>query len=243
MKKIFTLLLLTMSLVSMGQETTLLRLNYNKGDKYIMSMDMEQDMSLVTMLMKMEMSIDVKDVEGDVYSTEMKIQKISMNMNEGETDMSYDSEKGDDDLDDMGKQMKTQFAPMLEMVIFAKTNNLGEVLETRIEPNIPNADQFANQSSSVVYPENKVKVGDTWNFEKDSQGMKMGFAYTVKSITKEVVLLGVTGNISVLAEGTINGNIEVDRMNGIPLNSLINMEMEIAGQKVKTSINISMKKM
>jgi Family of unknown function (DUF6263) len=243
MKKFFTLLLLALSLVSMAQESTLLRVNYNKGDKYIMSMFMKQDMAAMNMLMKMDMSIDVKDVEGDVYNTEMKIEKINMNMSQGGMNMSYDSDKGDDELDPMGKQMQMQFAPMLEMIIFAKSNNLGEVLETRIEPNIPNADQFTNQSSSVVYPKSEVKVGDTWSFEKDSQGMKMDFVYTVKSITKDKVFLDVSGKISVLAEGTINGNMEIDREKGIPLKSTIEMDMSVSGQKIKTSINVTMKEL
>ncbi len=242
MKKFFTFLLLSMSIMAIAQESTLLRVNYNEGEKYIMTMDMKQDMAAMNMLMKMDMSIDVKDVEGDVYNTEMKIERISMNMSQGGMNMSYDSNKSDDELDAMGKQMQMQFAPMLEMVIFAKTNNLGEVLETRIEPNIPNADQFTNQAGSVVYPENEVKVGDTWSFEKDSKGMKMDFVYTVKSITKDKVFLDVTGKISVLAEGTIIGNMEIDRAKGIPLKSSIEMDMSISGQKIKTSIAVTMKK-
>jgi len=242
MKKFFTVLLLTMSIVTVAQESTLLRVNYNKGEKYIMTMDMKQDMAAMNMLMRMDMSIDIKDVEGDVYNTEMKIERISMDMSQGGMNMSYDSDKSDDELDTMGKQMQMQFAPMLEMVIFAKTNNLGEVLETRIEPNIPNADQFTNQAGSVVYPENEVKVGDTWSFEKDSKGMKMDFVYTVKSITKDKVFLDVAGKISVLAEGTIIGNMEIDRAKGIPLKSSIEMDMSISGQKIKTSIAVTMKK-
>ena len=243
MKKIFTLLLLAMSIVTVAQESTLLRVNYNKGDKYIMTMFMKQDMAAMNMLMNMDMSIEIKDVEGDVYNTEMKIERINMDMSQGGMNMSYDSAKSDDELDAMGKQMQMQFAPMLEMVIFAKTNNLGEVLETRIEPNIPNADQFTNQSSSVVYPENEVKVGDTWSFEKDSQGMKMGFIYTVKSITKDKVFLDVSGKISALAEGTISGNMEIDRAKGIPLKSSIEMDMSVSGQKIKTSITVTMKQL
>lgn len=243
MKKFFPLLLLALSLVSMAQESTLLRVNYNKGDKYIMSMFMKQDMAAMNMLMNMDMSIDIKEVAGDIYNTEMKIERINMDMSQGGMNMSYDSAKNDEELDAMGKQLQMQFAPMLEMIIFAKTNNLGEVLETRIEPNIPNADQFTNQTGSVVYPENEVKVGDTWSFEKDTQGMKMNFVYTVNSITKDVVLLDVSGNISVLAEGTISGNIEIDRAKGIPLKSSIEMDMSISGQKIKTSITVTMKQL
>lgn len=243
MKKFFTLLLFATFFVSMAQESTLLRLNYNKGDKYVMSMDMKQDMSMAVMLMNMDMSIDVIDVEDDVFNTEMRIKRIKMNMDQGPMNMSYDSEKSDDELDEMGKQMKLQFAPMLEMVIFAKTNSLGEILETKIEPNIANADQFTNQSNNIIYPKNEVKVGDTWDFSKESQGMKMDFIYTVKSITNDKVFLDISGKISALAEGTINGNIEVDRVNGIPLKSFIEMDMLVSGQKTKSSITITMKKL
>ncbi|MBN4084854.1 hypothetical protein JYT89_00770 [Flavobacteriaceae bacterium AH-315-B10] len=245
MKKFFTLFLLTVSLISMAQESTLLRLIYNKGDKYIMSMEMNQNMAVMDMIMKMEMSMDVIDVKDDVYNTEMKIKNVSIDMISSQDGMNmyYDSNKSDDELDEMGKQMKMQFAPMLEMVIFAKTNNLGEVLETRIEPYIPNTEQFTNQSSGVVYPKNEVKVGDTWSIEKDSQGMKMNFIYTVNSITKDVVLLDLSGKISSPAEGTISGNMEIDRANGLPIKSTILMDMVVLGQKTKSSINVVMKKL
>ena len=231
--------MLVMTLASTAQESTLLRLNYNKGDKYIMTMDMTQDMSVMVMKMKMDMSIEILEVVDDIYKTEMQIKKISMDMN----GMSYDSDKGDEELDVMGKQMKAQFDPMLEMLITSKTNNLGEVLEMKIEPDIAGANQFTNQSGSVIYPEHAVKVGDTWDFEKDSEGMKMSFIYTVRSIEKDRVFLDVSGEISSLAEGTINGNIEIDREKGIPLKSSIVMDMTVSGQNIKSSIILIMKKL
>ena len=132
-----------------------------------------------------DMEMSVLSKEGNVYTSEMKISKMTMDMMQGGMQMSYDSTKKDEELDEMGKMMKAQISPMLKVVITSKTNDLGKVLETKVEPNMPNVEQFSNQS--VAYPEKAVKVGDTWNEEKEAQGMKTAVEYKVTKITKTTV--------------------------------------------------------
>ena len=244
MKKILTLMLLTVALVSNAQ-STLLRLNYTKGDTYLVKMDMVQNMAAagVFMNMNIEMSMDIKDKKADTFDVEMKIKKMTMDMKQGAMNMSYDSTKKEADLDEMGKQMKAQMDPMLSITIFSTVNKLGKVLATKVEPDIPSAGQFKNQSSGIVFPEKAVKVGDTWDIDKTEKGMVMKFTYKVKSISNDTVVLDVTGNVSSNAKGTISGEVIVDKKSGVPTKSTINMDLEVQGQQMKTSIVMSSEKM
>lgn len=244
MKKLLVLFLVVSSTITFSQESVLLRLKYAKGDVYKANMSMSQDMgAAMSMGMKIDMEIKINEVTGDNYTSEMKFSKMSMDMLQGGNVMSYDSTKSDDELDAGGKMMKTQMAPMLGAVITAKGNNLGEVLEVKVEPSVPGMDDFANQSSTVIYPKEAVKVGSTWSIQKNQKGMILDFVYKVKAILKDKVELEVTGKSSGMATGDITGSMEVDRATGVPVNSLINMALSIQGQERKSKVTMTMTKM
>lgn len=243
MKKIILALLLGVTMVSVGQEKVLLRLNYEKGDAYEMNMKMTQDMgATMSMSSNMTMLQNVKSVSGDEYEIDSKITKIVMNMSQGGMQMSYDSSKKEEELDETGKMMKTQMGPMLQAVITTKSNSLGKVIETKVVPNVPGASDLTQQSNSVVYPEKAVILGDTWSMTKDSKGMKFNFIYKVKAITLKNVSLDISGTVEGLATGNITGFMNVDKKSGLPLTSKINMAMKIQGQDLKTNINMTMVK-
>lgn len=240
MKKLLILLLVVSSTISVAQESVLLRLKYKKGDVY--SLKMKQSMNSPAMIMSnnVDMEMSVLDKDGSVYTSEMKISKMTMDMLQGGMQMSYDSTKKDDELDEMGKMMKAQISPTLKMVITTKMNSLGEVLDTKVVPNMPNAEQFSSQS--VSYPKKAVKVGDTWNDEKNAQGMKTVIEYKVTKITKNIVFLSTTGKVSGAGTGTLNGTLEIDRKFGIPLSSSMKSTINAGGQEMKVDIEMTMTK-
>ena len=243
MKKIITILFLALTNIALAQETVTLRLNYEKGANYTVSMKMSQNMGgIMAMNMGIDMSIKITDVKEDVYESEMKFSKFTMDMIQGEKTMSFDSSKSDEDLDDESKMMKQQMGPILEALIYAKGNNLGEVLEIKVEPNIPNIKDIANQSSSVVYPKEAIQKGSSWKMTREDKGMKMDFIYTVNSITKESVMLDISGTVSGLATGKISGKMNVDKLTGIPVESTIDMDMLASGQELKTKVTMNMTK-
>ncbi len=243
MKKLLIIFVLTTTLVSTAQESVLLRVNYNQGDQYEMNMDMTQDMGASGgMHMNMKMSMDVKNVSDTIFNTEIHFKTVAMEMNQAGTKMAYDSEKPNEDLNQMEKQLKAGFDPLLEATILVKNNHLGKVLETKFEPNNPALKDYADQSSGIVFPKKAVKVGDSWEMIKEKNGIKMKFVYTVKSIDKDTVVLDVSGDISNAAEGTINGSIEIDRSTGMQQKSTLGMEMKVMGQNVITRIESTIKK-
>ncbi|WP_166386241.1 DUF6263 family protein [Polaribacter sp. 11A2H] len=243
MKKLLILFLVISANLSLAQDATLLRLNYEKGATYDVEMNISQEMGTVmSMGMLINMDIKVLDVNGDTYDSEMKFTKMTMDMLQGGQAMSFDSTKSDEELDETGKMMKAQMGPMLSALISAKGNNLGEILEVKVEPSIPGVEDMAKQSSNVVYPTEAVSVGSTWTMTKEEKGMKMDFLYTVKSISSDKIVLDLSGDVSGMATGTISGNMNIDKASGIPENSTIDMNMSVSGQELKSTIKMTMVK-
>ena len=243
MKKLVILFLIISANISSAQDAVLLRLNYEKGANYTVSMNMSQEMGVImSMGMSIDMGIKILDVKGENYESEMKFTKIAMDMLQGGNVVSFDSSKSDDELDEAGKMMKTQMGPMLEAVVFTKGNTLGEITEAIVEPNVPGMEDITNQSSNVVYPKEPVKTGSTWTMSKNEKGMKMDFLYTVKSILKETILLDLSGDVSGMAAGKITGNIKIDRTSGIPVETLIEMNLSVSGQELKSKVTMTTRK-
>ena len=77
---------------------------------------------------------------------------------------------------------------------------------------------------------------------KDEKGMKMDFLYTVTSILKETILLDLSGDVSGMADGKITGNIKIDRTSGIPLETLMNMNLSVNGQELTSKVSVTTRK-
>ena len=243
MKKLLILFLVTSVNLCLAQDSVLLRLNYEKGATYGVSMDMSQEMGVsMSMGMAIDMDVKVLEVKDDTYESEMRFTNVTMDMLQGGKVMSFDSSKSDGELDDAGKMMKTQMAPMLKAVVFSKGNNLGEIIESKVEPSVMGMEDLANQSSNVVYPKESIKVGSTWSMSKNQKGMIMDFIYTVKSIAKDKIVLDLSGKVSGMGTGNIAGNMIIDRKSGIPVNSQIDMDMSVSGQALKTKVKMLMAK-
>lgn len=244
MKKLMIIAFLAVSnVICVAQESVLLRYKLKKGDKYAVTMSMKQDMGAAGgMNMNFTMDYDVSSVSSDGFVSETRVKTIKMDMLQGGNVMSYDSTKSDDELDMMGKQMKGQFAPFFDAVIYTSTTKMGKITSTEIKPDTPALNQFKDQSSSIEYPKDKVKVGSSWTDEKDNQGMKMKTIYTVSKITKDKVLIDVTGDVSGMGTGKITGKVVVDKTTGIANSTDINVNVSAGGVEVKISTKMTMKK-
>lgn len=242
MKKLVIALLFLGTTVTMAQEKVLLRLNYQKGAKYAIEMKQNVNSSAMMMNSTMGMQMEVTDKKDDVFTSETKITKMVMDMMQGGMQISYDSTKKEEELDQMGKMMKAQVDPMMKVVITTKIDQLGQTKDVQVAPaSTPNADQFKNQSN-IQYPKHAVKVGDTWTNETEAQGMKTKMVYKVVKITKAEVTLSATGTISGLGTGSSKGDFVLDRKTGLAKKSSVKSEIKTGGQDMKVSINLTMKK-
>jgi hypothetical protein len=234
MKKLLLLFLVITANTILAQDEVLLRLNYENNATYLTKTIVSQEMgAMMSMEMTMDMEMEVTAAENENYDTKTKFTNMSMEVLQGGNLMTFDSSKSDDELDAAGKMMKSQMGPMLEAVIYSKVTTLGKASVVSIEPMIPGVEDIASQSSSVVYPKEAVKLGSTWTMSKEEKGMKMDFLYTVQSISKENVLVDVSGEVSGMGSGKISGNVTIDRVSGIPMKSLVEMNLSVAEQKFK----------
>lgn len=244
MKKVLIALLVITSITTTAQESVLLRLNYTKGDSFLVTTESNQNMgSQGGMNMKMTMGMIVTDVVEDNIKTESQITSIVMDMMQGGMTMSYDSNKNDEELDQMGQMLKSQFAPMMEAVIYNTLDYQGNVIDTKLDPAIPGMEQMTNRSMNAInFPKEKVSVGTSWTSENENQGMKMTMNYTVSSISDGFVTLDVSGNMSGAGTGSIKGKSTIDISSGISNNSEIEITIAAQGMNITGSTKITISK-
>lgn len=245
MKKVLIALLVITSITTTAQESVLLRLNYTKGDSFLVTTESNQNMgSQGGMNMKMTMGMIVTDVVEDNIKTESQITSIVMDMMQGGMTMSYDSNKNDEELDQMGQMLKSQFAPMMEAVIYNTLDSQGNVIDTKLDPAIPGMEQMTNRSMNAInYPKEKVSVGSSWTSENENQGMKMTTKYTVSSIADGFITLDVSGDMSGVGTGTIKGKSTVEISSGMSNNSEIEITIATQGMNITGTTKTTISKM
>ena len=245
MKKVLIALLVITTLSATAQESVLLRLNYTKGDSFLVTTESNQSMGAQGgMNMKMTMGMIVADVEEEIIKTESQITSIVMDMMQGGMTMNYDSNKSDEELDQMGQMLKSQFAPMMEAVIYNTLDLQGNMIDTKLDPAIPGMEQITNRSMNTInYPKEKVSVGSSWTSENENQGMKMTTKYTVSSIADGLVTLDVSGDMSGAGTGTIKGKSTVEISSGISNNSEIEITIATQGMNITATTKITVSKM
>ena len=244
MKRILIALLVITSIAVSAQESVLLRLNYTKGDSYLMTVESKQGMGAQGGVnMKMNMGVIVSEVSGDNVKTESKILSVALDMMQGGMAMSYDSNKKDEELDQMGQMLKSQFDPMMNSIIYNSYDKLGNITETKVEPSVPGMNQLTEGSGSVIYPNEKISVGSSWSSNKDNQGMKTTTTYTVSQIKDGVVYLDITGNVSgAAASGSVKGSSEIEVSTGLAKKTSIEVAISNQGMDITINSNITMTK-
>jgi len=246
MKRILIALLVITSLAVSAQESVLLRLNYTKGDSYLMTVETKQGMGAQGGVnMKINMGVIVSEVSGDNVKTESKILSVAVDMMQGGMAMSYDSNKKDEELDQMGQMLKSQFDPMMNSIIYNSYDKLGNITETKVEPSVPGMNQQLTEGSgSVIYPNEKISVGSSWSSNKDNQGMKTTTTYTVSQIKDGIVYLDITGNVSGAegVDGAVKGSSEIEVSTGLAKKTSIEVAISNQGMDITINSNITMTK-
>jgi len=244
MTKKLIALLLFVTTISMAQEKALLRLNYEKGDAFVVKMRMNQVIGgAMEMNIGMDMSMDIKDVQNDLYLSEMSFTKMSMDMiAEGKT-MNYTSDMKEEEMTPFAKGAHSQMKTLLETIVSFKYNKFGEVKETKIVSGTGDTSSFTENSNSIVYPKDPVKVGTEWkDTKKTSKGVDINYLYKVKEITSNKVLLDVTGTEGGNAKGDLKGTASIDRATGNIDKMDVVMDMDVMGQKMKSNIKMTTEK-
>ena len=243
MKKGILLTLLMMAFAATAQESVLLRLNYNKGDNYVTSIELKQSMGAQGgMNMTMFMNSNISSVNDQSIMLESKVESVVINMNQGGMVMDYDSNKSSEELDQMGQMMKSQFDPILKATIYNSVDRYGNVLEVKVEPSLPRMEQFTGGQNAINFPEEEVSIGSSWESESENQGMKIVTKYTVTNIADGMISLNIAGDVSGIGTGTLIGKSTVEISSGVQTNATIEMNLSAQGIEMKLITTSTMKK-
>ena len=243
MKKGILLTLLMMAFAATAQESVLLRLNYNKGDNYVTSIELKQSMGAQGgMNMTMFMNSNISSVNDQSIMLESKVESVVINMNQGGMVMDYDSNKSSEELDQMGQMMKSQFDPILKATIYNSVDRYGNVLEVKVEPSLPRMEQFTGGQNAINFPEEEVSIGSSWESESENQGMKIVTKYTVTNIADGMISLNIAGDVSGIGTGTLIGKSTVEISSGVQTNATIEMNLSAQGIEMNLITTSTMKK-
>ncbi len=92
------------------------------------------------------------------------------------------------------------------------------------------------ESMFVEYPEEALKIGDSFDVQLDNEGMSIAAVYTLTGVTVTEYILSVNGDISSSDElpvtGTMKGTFNLFRECGMVMSGDLTMEMEALGENI-----------
>jgi hypothetical protein len=248
-KLLLTIISLFMIVTSgaFAQKSIKLVYNLNVGDNYSFISDINQDITFDAMgttttleqVMMFEMSSVVNKIEGNDISEEYAFNRIKMDQKIFGMEIIYDS-RDSTTFEGMGAQIAEQMNKIIGAQIYIVKNNRGKVLDIDLSKFSNNSD-LANSLSSgnthAIYPEGKIKVGDSWesdiNTLEDSE-MKVHVVYTLKKVSRKHAELDVEGTVTandieeeLSLTGTTTGSMTVDRKTGMLISSTIDLDMSL----------------
>jgi len=263
--KISLLVLIGLFLINIfgavAQKSIELKYNLEKGDSYIFGTELDQDITFDAMgttttlnqLMTFKMTSTITEVGDNEITEGFVFDKITMNQKIFGMELIYDSEDSST-FSGMGAQVAEQFNKIIGNSIKVVIDDRGNFKDMDLSDFSDNNDLSNNLSSGnthAVYPEGKVKIGDSWETDikplADSE-MKVHLKYTLLKTTRKQAVLSIEGNITaneiqgqeIKLEGTTVGEMIVDRKTGMLINSVIDMEMALeidqGGVKIPATI-------
>ena len=216
--------------MAISQDSTTLRLKLKAGQAFdmivgsYMQMDMKMDDTTLSITMEMEqqMRYNVMEVKnnGDIkVGTTPESSKSKMSLING---MSVEYDSKNPNLDDPTvENIHNAFSTTIGRTINMTMSPLGEIKEyhgleqyfeelVRDEPGTDGLKKMLSDESlkelmdqfTGLYPENAVKIGDTWEvaLEWKQFGMDMVYDYTLLEINGGVAKIGAKGKIDVNLE-------------------------------------------
>ena len=154
----------------------------------------------------------------------------------------------------MGAKIGEEFNKIIGASVKVVMDDNGNIKDMDLSSITDNSDLTNNLSSGntyAVYPEGKVKVGESWATDikpLENSEMKVHMNYTLLKIARNHATIGVDGTLTanevagkeISLNGTTSGEMIVDRKTGILISSSIDMEidmeMEEGGNKIPATI-------
>lgn len=264
--KISLLTLIGLLLISVSgafaQKSIELKYNLNKGDKYLFMTDIDMDMTFEAMgstttmnqLMGIQMASLVNSIDGNEISQEYTFDQITMNQKIFGMELNYDSRDSSTFASGMGAQIGEQMNKIIGASIKIVIDDHGNFIDadlSNISDNSDLVDNLGSGNSYAIYPDKKIKVGDSWETDirpLEKSEMKVHAKYTLLKVTRKQAELSFEGIISaneidgneINLSGTTSGVMIVDRKTGMLIQSVLDseiaMDLEKGGNKIPATM-------
>jgi hypothetical protein len=229
-----------------AQKAIELKYHLKKGDKFQSTMDMNQDIDMevqgqsmtINQKMGFEFSYEVTRVEADSFDLKTVIDVVTMNQSVMGMDIVYDSRDSSTfNNPTVGTKISDEMNKLIGAAItttLSTNGNVGKVDLGSLDADNNIAGNMKASFSKAVFPDHKVKVGDSWNHDITTSGladMTMHMKYTLTKVTRKQAFISVEGTIdsqdSDQLKGTLSGEMTIDRKTGWTVYSTIDQDIEM----------------
>ena len=222
---------------------------------------MGQEMSMKT-VMKGTYLMEIKDKTPQEIHTQMTYQGFTIVVSSSVLNVTYDSKVPNKNPSEMDKMFEKMFSTLIGKpftVVFAldgsvkSVSGMGDIIKNMLE-SISDDEQLATQMGAQMsqmfsdetmknmfgqsfnaYPDNTVKVGDSWDMENtipmNNMNLSIKTKNTLKKINKNKATIEVTGNMDMEMEeskftGIQTGTTIIDTTTGLPVTNDVSLNMK-----------------
>jgi len=265
--KLLIVLALTLPIISLqanAQKRVLLRYNVKQGEIFASHQVTNQDINMQaqgqTISMNQVITTDISTEIGKVTPGEIKtsnmVNKMLMKQTMFGQELTYDSSDPSTYASGRGKLVGDALNKIIKKPYGITMDHFGNIsaynLSALLKDNNKISGNIKSGNNYVVFPDHKVKVGDSW--EADIKPMKMDkmdihIKYTLKKLSRKKATIGIEGTLtaskvagqSINLTGTQSGDVVVDTKTGWTMSSHmtqdIKMKIEKNGMEIPMDIN------
>jgi hypothetical protein len=220
---------------SASSEKVLLRLNYKSGEEHIYLTTTETSQSAdIAVKDQMEIGFRVIAAEQDgSYEMAVDLLRMRYDMVMGGTHETYDSDKNPEEMTEEERSMHEEFRGALEAELRFSGDAAGKITRPLTHSTGEPAETIIDiRKLQIVFPEQKVGVGDSWEDQMTVEltSATIATTYTIKAITADRIIISASSDIKgPLATNTSTGTYELDKKTCRLLKSTTVMELSTGG--------------
>ena len=247
-----------------AQKKVWLKYNLKKGEKYISHMNSNQDIDMEsqgqTISINQIITSDISTVVSDVTPTEIKttntLGKMTMKQTLFGQELKYDSSDSSTFASGRGKLIGDALNKLIGKPYGITMDHLGNIsaydLSALLKDNNKIAGNIKSGTNYVIFPDHKVKVGDSWQADikpMKTDNMKIHIKYTLKKLSGKKATIGIDGSVTankiagqnIDISGTQTGEVVVNTKTGWTMSSHMTQDLKMKTERngVETPINIS----
>jgi len=239
---------------AMAQKSIELKYKLLPGDQFSNKSNIEQTIQFEAMGQKATLDQDmvfymtsfIDSVKDGMITQRTVFDHIVMDQQIFGMQIKYDSQDTSTFDSPMGAEFATQMNKMIGAAVISVMNERGQVDRMDVLALGDAGDMSGNLNSGnnyAVYPDHKVKVGDNWTEQitpQESSNITVNMIYTLTRSTRQQAMLTLNGTLSEnltnpeangKVDGTMKGEMTIDRKTGMVSLSKIQMDMTMQMEK------------